>query len=87
MRLALIVAALKNLDILACDVQNTCLTSYCREKIYVIVGPEFGLEKGKIMIVKKALYRLKISRTEFRSLLAKTIWKMGHRPSRDDPDV
>ena len=87
MRLALLIAALNDLDILACDIKNAYLTSDCREKIYIIVGPEFGSEKGKTMIVKKALYGLKSSGAAFRSLLANTILNMGYRPSIADPDV
>ena len=40
-RIAFLVAALNDLDILACDIQNAYLTADCREKIYTIAGPEF----------------------------------------------
>ena len=86
-RIALTIAALNGLDILACDIQNAYLTADCREKIYVIAGPEFGSEQGAILIVRKALYGLKSSGAAFRSLLASVIWDMGYRPSKADPDV
>jgi len=86
-RIALTVAALNGLDILACDIQNAYLTADCREKIYTIAGAEFGSEAGSIMIVKKALYGLKSSGAAFRALLASTIWDLGYRPTRADPDV
>ena len=41
-RIALTVAALNNLDILACNIQNAYLTALCREKIWTFAGPEFG---------------------------------------------
>ena len=72
-RIALTIAALNGLDILACDIQNAYLTADCREKIYVIAGPEFGSEQGAILIVRKALYGLKSSGAAFRSLLASVI--------------
>ena len=80
-------AALNDLDILACNIQNAYLTADCCEKRYVVAGPEFGSEKGKVFIVKKALYVLKSSGAAFRSLLTKTIWDLDFRPSRADPDV
>ena len=44
-RIALTIAALNDLQILACDIQNAYLTAPCREKIYTVAGPEFGSEK------------------------------------------
>ena len=57
-RIALTIAALNDLSILACDIQNAYLSAPCREKIYCVAGPEFGSEAGKTMIVRKALYGL-----------------------------
>ena len=50
-RIALTIAALNNLQVLGCDIQNAYLTAKCREKIWTIAGPEFGSEAGKIMLV------------------------------------
>ena len=80
-------AAFNDLDILACDIQNAYLTADCCEKILTKAGPEFGSEAGKVMIVRKALYGLKSSGAAFRSLLANTIYNLGYRPSKADPDV
>ena len=86
-RIALTIAALNGLQVLSCDIQNAYLTADCREKCYTIAGPEFGSEKGAIMIVKKALYGLRSSGAAFRSLLSDTLHDMGYKPSRADPDV
>ena len=40
-KIALTIAALDNLKVLVCDIQNAYLTSKCREKIWTIAGPEF----------------------------------------------
>ena len=61
-RIILLVAALNGLNIMACGIQNAYLTAGCREKIWTIAGPEFGLEKGMPMIIRKALYGLKSRR-------------------------
>jgi len=86
-RICLTIAALNDLKILACDIQNAYLTAKCREKIWTIAGPEFGSDAGKIMIVTRALYGLKSSGAAFRALLAEVLWDMGYRPSKADPDV
>jgi Reverse transcriptase (RNA-dependent DNA polymerase) len=86
-RIALMVAALNDLEVTSCDIQNAYLTAECREKIWFIAGPEFGDEEGQPMIVEKALYGLKTSGAAFRALLADTLYDSGFRPTRGDPDV
>ena len=86
-RTALTVAALDDLDILACDIQNAYLTAVCREKIWNRAGPEFGSEEGNIMIVKMALYGFKSSGAAFRAKLAGVLHDIGFTPSKADPDV
>ena len=51
-RIALTIAALNGLDILVCDIQNSYLTVKCRDIIWTTAGPKFGLEEGRIMVVK-----------------------------------
>jgi len=56
-RIALTVAALNGLDIFACDILNAYHSAPCRERIWTIAGPEFGVEDcGKTMLVVRALY-------------------------------
>ena len=86
-RICLTIAALNDLKVLACDIQNAYLTAPCREKIYTIAGAEFGSNQGKIMIITRALYGLKSSGAAFRALLSEVLWDMSYRPSRADPDV
>jgi len=86
-RLCFLIAALNNLDVQSCDIQNAYLTANCREKIYTKAGPEFGDEAGEYMVIKRALYGLKSSGAAFRALLSETMWESGFRPTRGDPDV
>jgi hypothetical protein len=72
-RIALLIAALNDLNVLSCDIQNAYLTAPCREKICIIAGHEFGSEAGKTMIIVRALYGLKSSGAAFRSFLAETL--------------
>ena len=80
-RIALTIASLNQLEILACDIQNAYLTADCWEIIYVIAGPEFVSEEGKVMIVRKALYGLKTSgvASEHTWLRPCMIWGTNHR--------
>ena len=86
-RIALTIAALNELKVMVCDIQNAYLTADCREKIWTRAGPEFGSEVGTIFIIRKALYGLKTAGAAFRALLAETLYDIGYVPTKADPDV
>ena len=86
-RICLTIAALNDLKVLSCDIQNAYLTAQCREKIWTRAGPEFGPDAGKIMLITRALYGLKSSGAAFRALLAEVLWYLSYMPSKADPDV
>jgi len=86
-RIAFLVAALNNLDIFACDIQNAYLTAPCREKVCTVAGLEFGSKEGRVMIIRRALYGLKSSGASFRAFLAEYFHEIGYRPTLADPDV
>ena len=44
-RIAFTLAALNDLDVLSTDVQNAYLNAPMKEKVYMMAGPEFGLDK------------------------------------------
>ena len=58
-----------------------------REKIYTIGVPELGSEAGKVIIDRKSLYGLKIYRASFIAMLDETVWGLGYRPTKADPDT
>ena len=86
-RIALPIASLNSLHISACDIGNAYLNATCREKLWTVAGPEFGSEKGSVMIISRALYGLKSSGVAWRSTLARTMVLLGYRPTQADPDV
>ncbi len=55
-RLAFLLAALNDLDILACDIGNAYLNAPCRERVWLVAGPEFGSRQGTVVKVVRALY-------------------------------
>jgi len=78
---------LNDLKALACDILNAYLTAQCREKFWCTAGPEFGSDRGKTMIVVRALYGLKSSGAAFRAFLAKHLSDIGFAPTLADADV
>lgn len=86
-RIAMLVAALNDLDLCAADIGNAYLNANCREKIWTVAGPEFGSNQGKAMIIRKALYGLKSSGAAWRSLLASTLREMNFKSTTADPDT
>jgi Reverse transcriptase (RNA-dependent DNA polymerase) len=88
-RIALMIAALNDLDVLAADIGNAYLNARTKEKIYIICGPEFGDPYvGRIAVIVRALYGLKSSGAAWRSCLANTLRdKFGFTACRADNDV
>ena len=49
--IALIMAALHDLVVRSADILNTCAVAHNREKIWIVLGPEFGDNVGKSAII------------------------------------
>ena len=86
-RICLMAASLNGLDVFACDIGNAYLNANCREKLWTLAGPEFGSEKGAVMIIARALYGLKSSGAAWRAKLAETMAEIRYFPSQADPDA
>lgn len=86
-RVLLVIAALNDLEVSSCDIQNAYINARPREKVYFKAGLEFGEQAGKLMKVVRALYGLKSSGAAFRSKLAGELKEMGYIPLTGDPDV
>jgi hypothetical protein len=86
-RLAFLIAGLNDLDITACDIGNAYLNAPCREKIWFLGGGEAGDDRGKVLVVTRALYGLRSSGASWRSMLAETIRGLGFVSTQADPDV
>ena len=86
-RLAFLIAALNDIEIIACDVGNAYLNAPCREKVWFVAGPEFGSRQGSVIKVVRALYGLKSSGAAWREMFNGTILEMGFVPTIADPDV
>jgi hypothetical protein len=88
MRLAFLIAALNNIDILAGDIGNAYLQAFTKEKVHTVCGLEFGhVYQGRFAIIRRALYGLKSSGAAWRAQFAETLLDLGFTSSLADPDV
>jgi hypothetical protein len=87
-RLAFLIAALNDPDVLVADVGNAYLNAPTQEKVHTICGREFGNALiGRVAIICRALYGLKSSGAAWRNLLAGTLHDEGFVATLLDPDV
>eukprot|EP00804_Cyclotella_cryptica_P004005 CCRYP_013917-RA/>CCRYP_013917-RA protein AED:0.37 eAED:0.37 QI:0/-1/0/1/-1/1/1/0/164 len=85
--IALLIAALNDVDIWAADVSNAYITVPCREKIWTTLRKAFGDNCGKKAIVVHALKGLKSSGAAFRAHLMGCMQEMGYVSCPADPDL
>ena len=69
------------------DIENAYITAPCTEKIWTVLGPEFGPDAGKSAIVVRALYGLKNAGASFCNHLADCMTLLGFTPCLADPDL
>jgi hypothetical protein len=77
-RLAFLIAALNNIDIMSCDLENAYLNAPCREKIWFEGGFECGEDQGKVCVVVHTVYGLKSAGAAFWSSLAQILRDVGY---------
>jgi hypothetical protein len=86
-RIALTLAALNDLDVKMADIEHAYLTPPITEKIWTVLGPEFGDDSGKRALIVRALYGLKSDGAVFRNHLAECMKQLGWHPFRADRDL
>ena len=76
--LALTMAALNDLEVKVGDVLHAYITAPFTEKVWTILGPEFGPDAGKTALIFRALYGLKSAGAAFCAHLASLMQRMGY---------
>ena len=66
---------------------NDYIKAPCGEKVYTILGPEFGPYKGKLDVIVRALCGLKSAGASLRNHLVDCIKHTRYKPCLDDPDL
>jgi hypothetical protein len=79
-RIALTLAALNDLDVKMAVIENAYLTAPITEKVWTVLGPEFGDDAGKRALIVRALYGLKSAGAAFRNHLAECMKHLGWHP-------
>ena len=79
---------LASLNDLTADVAGAYLNAPCAEKVYTVLGNEFGDYAGRKTIIKMALYGLKSAGYSWRSFCARVLREeLKFIPCRADMDV
>ena len=86
-RIALLIAALNDLEVKTGDVQNAYITAPVKEKGWTILGAKFGQDAGSKALIVRAMYGLKSSGSAFRAHLGECKSGLGYSPCLDDPDL
>ena len=68
-------ALLNDIDVVASNIDNAYLNDPCRERIRAKAGPEFGSQKGCVMLMVRALYGLNSRGASWRAMLVETLDK------------
>jgi hypothetical protein len=87
MHLALIFASLNDLEVKVGNVLNAYITTPVMEKMWTILGPEFGHDSGKSAVIVHALYGLKSAGAAFQAHLASFMRQMGYTSCTADPHL
>jgi hypothetical protein len=69
-RIELTLVALNDLDVMMGYIENDYLTAPITEKVWTVLGPEFGDDAGKRYLIERALYGLNSAGAAFRNHLA-----------------
>jgi hypothetical protein len=86
-RIALTLDALNDVDVKMADIENAYMTAPITEKVWTVLGPEFGNDAVKRALIVRALYGLKSAGVAFRNHLAECMKHLGWNPCRADRDL
>ena len=77
-RITFLLASILGLEVLSADLGNAYINTPCQEKIWCEAGFELGSNlDSTVLIIERALYRLKRSAASWRNMLPQTMIEMG----------
>jgi hypothetical protein len=85
--IALTLAAFNDLDVKMADIENAYLTAPITEKVWTVLGPEFGDDDGKCALIVRALCGMKSTGAAFRNHLAECVKHLGWNLCCADRDL
>ena len=81
------IAALNDLEVKVGNVLNAYITAPITEKVWTVLGPEFGPDQARSAVIVQALFGLKSARAAFRAHLASCMRQLGYTSCKADPDL
>ncbi len=69
------------------NIMNAYITALNKEKIWTLLGPKFGKDKGHKALVVRALYGMKSAKEAFRSCLADSMRQLVYESNMANPDL
>ena len=66
---------------------NAYITAPITEKVWTIMGPEFGADQGKKVLIVRVLHGLKSAGAAYRTHLCIGMKGLGYTPCLADPDL
>ena len=69
------------------DISSAYLCAKTSKKVCIEADPEFGSQAGRLLIVDKALYGLRLSVKAFNHLLTNVLRPLRFEPSRAEPSI
>jgi hypothetical protein len=87
MRITLTLVALNDLDVMMGNIENAYLTAPITEKVWTVLGPEFGDDTDKRALIVRALYGLKSTGAALRNHLVSCMDHLGLKPCLADRDL
>jgi hypothetical protein len=85
--IALTLAAFDDLDVKMAGIENAYPAAPITEKVWTVLGPEFGDYAGKRALIVQSLYSLQSADGAFRNHLAECMKHLGWIPCRADRDL
>ena len=86
-RIALMVAALNDVEVKSVDILNAYVMAPITENVGTMLGLNFGEDARKITVIVRALHGLKSAGAAFRRHLASCMEPIGCVPCRADPNL
>ena len=85
--IALMFAALNDLEVKSGNILNAYVQAPVMEKVWTMLGLEFSKNAGRSAVIIRDSYGLKLTVAAFQSHLAMCMESMGYESCKPDPDI
>jgi hypothetical protein len=86
-KIALTLVAMNDVDVMMGDIENAYLTAPITDKIWTVLGPEFGEDDVKQTLTVREMHGLKSMGSAFSNHLSSCMYHLGWKPYLADRDL